>query len=367
MPFQIIRNDITKVKADVIVNTANPEPVIGRGTDSAIYHAAGETELLAERRRIGEIAPGHAAVTPAFGLPARHIIHTVGPAWVDGRHGEREILHSCYRNSLELAAELSAASIAFPLIATGVYGFPRDEALNIALSEIGRFLLTHEMEVILVVFDRRAFELSETLVGEIEAFIDDHGVRAAREEEYGDADAWERPRAFRRRPEREELQTELAAFPDLSSPEASGDLLPDAVALPGAAAPALLPDMEEKTLDEVLRGAGQSFQQRLFELIDESGMDDVSVYKKANIDRKVFSRIRCKPDYRPTKKTAVAFAIALRLDMPTMQDLLSRAELALSPSSRFDLIITYFVTHGNYDIYEINAALFKYGQPILGE
>ena len=367
MPFQIIRNDITKVKADVIVNTANPEPVIGRGTDSAIYHAAGETELLAERRRIGEIAPGHAAVTPAFGLPARHIIHTVGPAWVDGRHGEREILHSCYRNSLELAAELSAASIAFPLIATGVYGFPRDEALNIALSEIGRFLLTHEMEVILVVFDRRAFELSETLVGEIEAFIDDHGVRAAREEEYGDADAWERPRAFRSRQERKGWQTELAAFPDLSSPEASGDLLPDAVALPGAAAPALLPDMEEKTLDEVLRGAGQSFQQRLFELIDESGMDDVSVYKKANIDRKVFSRIRCKPDYRPTKKTAVAFAIALRLDMPTMQDLLSRAELALSPSSRFDLIITYFVTHGNYDIYEINAALFKYGQPILGE
>ena len=367
MPFQIIRNDITKVKADVIVNTANPEPVIGRGTDSAIYHAAGETELLAERRRIGEIAPGRAAVTPAFRLPARHIIHTVGPAWVDGRHGEREILHSCYRNSLELAAELSAASIAFPLIATGVYGFPRDEALNIALSEIGKFLMTHEMEVILVVFDRRAFELSETLVGEIEAFIDDHGVRAAREEEYGDADAWERPRAFRRRPEREERQTELAAFPDLSSPEASGDLLPDAVALPGAAAPAPLPDMEEKTLDEVLCGAGQSFQQRLFELIDESGMDDVSVYKKANIDRKVFSRIRCKPDYRPTKKTAVAFAIALRLDMPTMQDLLSRAELALSPSSRFDLIITYFVTHGNYDIYEINAALFKYGQPILGE
>ena len=367
MPFQIIRNDITKVKADVIVNTANPEPVIGRGTDSAIYHAAGETELLAERRRIGEIAPGHAAVTPAFGLPARHIIHTVGPAWLDGRHGEREILHSCYRNSLELAAELSAASIAFPLIATGVYGFPRDEALNIALSEIGKFLLTHDMKVILVVFDRRAFELSETLVGEIEAFIDDHGVRAAREEEYGDADAWERPRAFRRRPEREERQTELAAFPDLSSPEASGDLLPGAVALPGAAAPAPLPDMEEKTLDEVLRGAGQSFQQRLFELIDESGMDDVSVYKKANIDRKVFSRIRCKPDYRPTKKTAVAFAIALRLDMPTMQDLLSRAELALSPSSRFDLIITYFVTHGNYDIYEINAALFKYGQPILGE
>ena len=366
MPFQIIRNDITKVKADVIVNTANPEPVIGRGTDSAIYHAAGETELLAERRRIGEIAPGHAAVTPAFGLPARHIIHTVGPAWLDGRHGEREILHSCYRNSLELAAELSAASIAFPLIATGVYGFPRDEALNIALSEIGKFLLTHDMKVILVVFDRRAFELSETLVGEIEAFIDDHGVRAAREEEYGDADAWERPRAFRRRPEREERQTELAAFPDLSSPEASGDLLPGAVALPGAAAPAPLPDMEEKTLDEVLRGAGQSFQQRLFELIDESGMDDVSVYKKANIDRKLFNKIKNQPDYKPGKSTVLAFAIALKLSLKETEEMLKKAGFSLSHSSKFDLIVEFFITHGNYDIFEINEALFSFDQKLLG-
>jgi len=362
MPFQIIRNDITKVKADAIVNTANPKPAIGSGTDSAIYHAAGEADLLAERRKIGDIAPGNAAVTPAFRLRAKHIIHTVGPAWVDGRHGEHEILHSCYKNSLELAAELSAESIAFPLIATGVYGFPRDEALNIALSEIGKFLLTHDMEVILVVFDRKAFELSEELVGEIEAYIDDHGVRAARDEEYGEYGNWEHSQSIRRRRELEDLQMYHSSFADVSE-----DIIPDAMSMPEAAAPVMLPDMEGKSLDEILDDAGQSFQQRLFELIDQSGMDDVSVYKKANIDRKVFSRIRCKADYKPKKKTAVAFAIALRLDMPTMLDLLSRAEIAFSPNNKFDLIITYFVTNGNYDIYEINAALFKYGQPILGE
>lgn len=185
MPFQIIRYDITKVKSDVIVNTANPYPIIGSGTDSAVYHAAGEQQLLAERKKIGNIAPGQVAVTPAFNLSAKYIIHTVGPAWEDGNHGERDILHSCYEKSLTKAAELKANSIAFPLIATGVYGFPKDEALNIALAEIGKFLLTHDMKVILVVFDRKSFELSEELIGDIDEFIDDHGVRIAREAEYG--------------------------------------------------------------------------------------------------------------------------------------------------------------------------------------
>lgn len=284
MPFQIIRNDITKVKADAIVNTANPAVAVGRGTDRAVYHAAGRDRLLAERKKIGIMHPGQAAHTPAFNLDAKYIIHTVGPAWIDGNHDEREILHSCYEKSLNLAAELSCRSIAFPLIATGSYGFPKDEALQIALAEIDRFLLSHEMEVILVVLGRRAFELSEKLVGDIEEYIDEHGIA--------------------------ELHMEFGT--------------------------------------------------------EESGMDDVTVYKKANIDRKVFSRIRCKKDYKPTKKTAVAFAIALQLDMPAMLDLLSRAEIAFSPSSKFDLIITYFVTNKVYDIYEINAALFKYGQPILG-
>ena len=353
MPFQIIRNDITKVKADVIVNTANPHPIIGSGTDSAIYRAAGEDKLLAERRKIGDMAPGQAVATPAFNLSAKHIIHTVGPAWVDGHHGERDTLRSCYDHSLSLAADLKAESIAFPLIATGVYGFPKDEALNIALAEIGKFLLTHDMKVILVVFDQQAFELSGQLVGKIDEYMDEHGIGLVRESEYGGSDIQRRRRLTE---EGQMLQSIMLS-----------DAEPDYMA--AAPLPSIAPyaDVEGKSLDEVLDDAGETFQQKLFKLIDASGMDDVTVYKKANIDRKVFSRIRCKEDYKPKKKTAVAFAIALELDMPTMLDLLSRAEIAFSPSNKFDLIITYFVTNGVYDIFEINAALFKYGQPILGE
>ena len=173
MPFQIIRNDITKVKADAIVNTANPKPRIGRGTDSAIYAAAGEEQLMAARKMIGDIEPGQAVYTDAYSLDAKYIIHTVGPAWIDGYHGERDVLHSCYEQSLALADQLKCKSIAFPLIATGTYGFPKDEALHIALSEIQRFLLTHEMKVTIVVFDRKALELSEGLVFDLNAVIAD--------------------------------------------------------------------------------------------------------------------------------------------------------------------------------------------------
>ena len=351
MPFSIIRNDITKVRADAIVNTANPEPIVGSGTDSAIYAAAGKERLLAERRKIGPIEPGCAVSTPAFNLGAKYIIHTVGPAWVDGNHGERDTLRSCYQKSLALAAELRCTSIAFPLIATGVYGFPRDEALNIALSEIGRFLLTHEMQVTLVVFDMNTVRLSEDVMGGIEQFIDEHAAQAILEEEYDAGYAYE----LRRRMQWRRQQAAMNSARVESEPT------------PATPEPAPLPDFSGGDLDDVLGATGKSFQQRLFELIDLSGLDDVTVYKKANIDRKVFSRIRCKPDYKPTKKTAVAFAVALRLDLPTTRDLLARAELALSPSSRFDLIVSYFITHKIYDIFEINAALFKYGQPILGE
>ena len=356
MPFQIIRNDITKVKADAIVNTANPRPRIGRGTDSAIYEAAGEERLLAAREKIGDIAPGQAVYTAAFGLDAKYIIHTVGPVWIDGCHGERDTLRACYENALALADSLSCKSIAFPLIASGTYGFPKDEALHIALSEIQRFLLTHEMKVTIVVFDRKALELSESLVGGITQYIDDHAARMLHEKERRDRES----RNMSRR--RTEAVTESES--GMSVPmDTDREPVFDAAVPPFAAAP----DMAGKSLEEVLGDAGESFQQRLLKLIDQSGMDDVTVYKKANIDRKVFSRIRCKPDYKPKQNTAVAFAIALELDMPTMTDLLSRAGIAFSPSDTFDLIITYCVTNRIYDIFEINAALFKYGQPTLGE
>ena len=349
MPFKIIRNDITKVRADAIVNTANPRPQIGSGTDSAIYAEAGEAALLEARRQIGDIAPGQAAHTDAFALDARYIIHTVGPAWTDGEHGEREILHSCYASSLSTAAELGCKSVAFPLIATGVYGFPKDEALQIALTEINRFLLMHDMDVILVVFDRKAFELSSRLVGDIKEYIDEHGASCIRKAEYG--------RGY-------EQERRIAG---MSADTGAGTTADIDAAVPDAAAPPQSPDMSGKRLEDVLIHTGETFQQCLLRLIDERGLEDTAVYKKANIDRKLFSKIRCKADYKPRKKTAVAFAIALELDMPTTRDLLAKAEIALSPSSKFDLIITYFITNHKYDIYEINAALFDYGQPMLGE
>ncbi len=341
MSFQIIRQDITKISADVIVNTANPKPEIGSGTDSAVYAAAGTADLLAARRKIGAIAPGEAALTPAFALSAQYIIHTVGPAWLDGCHGEKDILRKCYENTLKLADSLHAGSIAFPLIASGVYGFPKDQALDIALSEIGKFLLTHEMRVILAVLGREAFALSEKLVGSIDAFLDEHQVRELEHTEYSEGKDLA---AYRRRRAVQQI-TDSARMVQTNLPEQSSG----------------------KPLEQILRSAGDTFQQRLFKLIDASGMDDVTVYKRANIDRKLFSRIRCKPDYKPNKKTAVAFAVALKLCLPEMLDLLACAGIAFSPSDPFDLIITYCVQNHIYDIFEINAVLFRYGQPLLGE
>ena len=344
MPFQIIRNDITKVEADIIVNTANPEPVIGDGTDSAFYQAAGKELLLAERMKIGSIAPGEAAITPAFDLSAKYIIHTVGPAWIDGKHGEYDTLRSCYSNSLSIAEQVKAESIAFPLIATGVYGFPKNEALDIALSEIGKFLLTHDMNITLVVFDKESFQISEQLMGEIDQYIDEFGIDQLYTGEYT-----ERTDMYRRRRLQEQAECEV-----------------DEEVLSAAYAP-IIAENDDSSLDDILDNTGETFQQCLLRLIRESGVDEVEVYKKANIDRKLFSSIRCKFNYKPKKKTAVALAIALELDMHTMMDLLSRAEIAFSPSNKFDLIISYCVKNGIYDMFKINSILFKYDQPILGE
>ncbi len=357
MPFSIIRNDITKVTADAVVNTANPRPVVGGGTDTAVYRAAGKRRLLAQRKQIGDVAPGQAVRTDAFRLPAKHIIHTVGPVWQGGGFGERDVLRACYANSLALADELRCESVAFPLISAGSYGFPKDEALQIALSEIGKFLLTHEMKVVLVVFDRKALQLSEEIVGGIEAYIDDHDAELLHKVEYGAGRSRRNASSLQERRERMYQESMRMESEEASAP------VPAALQAPTSTRP----EFAGKSLDEVLGGKSETFQQRLLKLIDESGMTDVAVYKKANIDRKVFSSIRCKPDYKPKKKTALAFAIALELDLPTTRDLLSRAELAFSPSNRFDLIVSYFIMNKKYDIFEINATLFKYNQPLLGE
>lgn len=395
MPFQIIRNDITKVKADAIVNTANPEPVFSGGTDGALYRAAGEEKLLAERKKIGRIPVGGAAVTPAFGLDAEYIIHTVGPVWKGGGYGEADAVRSCYRNSLRLARELGCESIAFPLISTGTYGFPKEEALRIALSETGDFLAKEDMLVWLVVFDSESFGLSEKLFAEIDSYIDEHYVADRTAEEYGAAcagaiaaDSFDEGSTGSRRKRRSAFQNLRRQAEDGLLPSAGREKKaskPPAAPYAAAAGVVRMPVVErpqvkptglfqkkkkteirERSLEDVVAQLGETFQQRLFRLIDERSLTDVEVYKKANLDRKLFSKIRCNADYRPKKITAVALAVALELSLDETKDLLSRAEMALSPSSKFDLIITYFLEREVYDVYTINVALFQHGQPLLG-
>ena len=184
MPFKILRNDITNMRVDAIVNTANPRPVIGSGTDSMIHAKAGPG-LLEARRAIGDIRVGHATETPAFGLDAKIVIHTVGPVWQGGGHGEEELLRSCYDKSLELAAERGCRSVAFPLISAGNYGFPKDRALQVAISAFSAFLMEREMEIFLVVFDRKAYRLSEQLFRDVESYIDQHFVDVCEAAVYG--------------------------------------------------------------------------------------------------------------------------------------------------------------------------------------
>ena len=402
MALQIVRNNIVNVTADAIVNTANPDVAIGSGVDSAIYEAAGSDRLLEDRRKIGPMEPGEVAYTPAYGLDAKYIIHAIGPAWMGGGYGEREIVAKCYRGSLGLAKELGCESIAFPLMATGTYGFPKDEALRIAIREISAFLLTNEMEVLLVVYDRESFEVSGRLFSDIRSFIEDTDV--VREEEHvypvssmqgsrRRVSVWggrrrrseprkRIPEAEERALEAEESEPLLHGFSgsamapledefieaDEAAYAASGDS--DYFGSTGETAErekmsAPFPS-ETESLEERLRNLDKTFQEYLFMLIDRKGVNDPDVYKKANIDRKHFSKIRSNKDYVPSKKTALALAIALELSLDETRDLLRRAGLALSPSSMFDNIVEYCIDNGEYDIYDINCVLFKYGQDTLG-
>lgn len=376
MAFEIIRNDITKVEADAIVNTANPMPVFAAGTDAAIYMAAGQEQLLKERQKIGEIRIGEAAVTPAFNLPARYIIHTVGPSWEGGDHGEREAVRSCYENSLKLALEYGCESIAFPLIATGTYGFPKDEALQIAISVFSEFLSHEDMHITLVVFDESSFVLSGRIFAGVDSFIDENYVNDRLDEEYHCISVG-RSRDHKNRfgktakAENRPFRPLLSGFQGKNARSDEGFDVDDAPAFAAAEmecpAPLLAGSMAaSQSLEYAVSHISETFQQSLFRLIDEKGFTDPEVYKKANIDRKLFSKIRSNPDYQPKKITAVALALALELNLDETKDLLARAGYALSPSSVFDLIIRYFIDEKVYDIFMINEALFAHDQPILG-
>lgn len=369
MSFEVIRNDITLVAADAIVNTANPHPVIGSGTDYAIHQAAGP-ELLEARMAIGDIAPGCAVETPAFGLNAKYVLHTVGPVWVDGCHGEPALLRQAYDAALSLAEKLGCQSVAFPLMAAGSYGFPKDRALQVAIRAFTDFLLEHDMKIFLVIFGGKAFSLAASLFDDLKSYIDAHYVAEKAAREYS---------AFGRRQRREldelrEYQADYAASMPLEESamlsdmeEAAAPKAPMRPAMPAApTAKAARKDAAvPNDLDDYLGRVEQGFTAHLLDLLREKGEKDSTVYHRSGMSRQLFNKIINTPDYRPTKNTALQLAVGLELDVAGTQKLLGKAGYALSRSSKSDLVVEYFLRRREYSIVAINMALYDCGLPLL--
>ena len=374
MPLQIVRNDITKMSVDAIVNAANTSLLGGGGVDGCIHRVAGP-ELLAECRTLGGCETGSAKITKGYRLPCRYVIHAVGPIWRDGKHQEKALLESCYRTSLQLAKEYDCRLLAFPLISSGIYGYPKDQALKVAVDVISSFLLENEMMVYIVIFDRAAYQISEKLFADIAAYIDDRYVNEhtdSREEQRrrrgyvaelypGKAMTLEE-RAASWRGEASEDGESMVAEPD---PDAC---IREALEAPESPmmAEASLKSCRSLSLEEALGEIDESFSEMLLRKIDESGMTDAQCYKKANIDRKLFSKIRSDKFYKPSKPTVLAFALALKLPFDELQEMLAKAGFTMSHSSKFDIIVEYFVERGNYNVYEINEALFAFDQSLIG-
>ena len=386
MAFQIVRNDITKITADAIVNTANPDPTFMAGTDSAIYQAAGCEKLLAEREKIGPIEEGQVAVTSAFNLNAKYIFHTVGPVWQGGGKGETETVKNCYENCLKKAVELEIDSIAFPLISTGVYGFPKADALIIATSVFSRFLADHELDITLVVFDNESFTLSGKIFAGVDEYIDEHYVAAKTGEEYGFAAAaaagsvafedaedtleeaasdLQEKREERRGNRKKNMLRSMRDYSRLEAPLAGSAMLGSNACMAAPEAEPAKP-RKQRSLDDLVKNVSETWSESLLRLITEKDYTDTEVYKRANVDRKHFSKIRSDKNYQPKKATALAFALALKLNIDEAKDFLGRAGYAFSPSSKTDLIVQYFIENEVYDIMSINVALYNHDEPLLG-
>ena len=336
MPIRVFRNDITLVKADAIVNSANPEPIIGGGAEAAIYEAADKKALLAERKKIGEINPGEVAYTPAFKLSAKYIIHTVGPIWQGGSHGEAAILSSCYEKSLELAGKLGCKSTAFPFISTGTYGFPKDKAIEIAAASINRFLKYHKMSVILVVLDKESFKISGKKFSDVASFIEANIVESKLNEEYGE------PNDISNRNRRIEFRNRQYMH------QRGEEVLPD-------------------DISELLKSSQASFSDRVQAMVKQRGMEPSDIYNKDFIlTKKIYSDMKTQgDDYRPKKGTAISFCLALELDLPQTLELLGSAGWTLSDSKYVDLIIKWHILKKDFNIRHVNETLNSYGYPKL--
>ncbi|MCR5809383.1 MAG: O-acetyl-ADP-ribose deacetylase [Clostridiales bacterium] len=371
MPLIIVRNDITEMKVDAIVNAANESLLGGGGVDGAIHRAAGR-ELLNECRTLGGCRTGEAKYTGAYKLPCRYVIHTVGPVWQGGDNGEEALLRACYRNSLRIAKELSCGSVAFPMISAGVYGYPKREAFEIASSEVRSFLEENEMTVYLVVFDRPTFLISRELADDIAEYVDDNYCREHLPSESAYVRRREAALAAKKAKARENRlfsNGQKASRPALfavTEDACRADAAPMAAAKEELCFESAASASDDETLEEKLRRMDESFSRNLLRRIDASGMTDAECYKRANVDRKLFSKIRSDESYRPSKSTALAFAVALGLDLEQTKDLIRRAGFALSNSSKFDVIVEYFISHGIHDVFEINEALFAFDQTLLG-
>ena len=344
MPFSIVRNDITKTECDAIVNAANNTLLGGGGVDGAIHRAAGK-KLKEECMKLGGCETGKAKITGAYNLPCKYVIHTVGPIWAGGRNNEESLLRSCYRQSLKLARGNKCESVAFLLISAGAYGYPKSEALKIAQDEIHSFLKNNDMMVLLVVYDKSSFQLSKSITESIEEYISEKYV-----EEHPNLRVYqEQSNVFPQAEAFDERNDNQAVF---KAPTASSCVKKKEIPL--------------KPLTEILGNLDESFSEMLLRKIDEKGMTDAECYKKANIDRKLFSKIRSDRLYKPSKQTAIAFAIALELSLEETKDMLMKAGFALSHSNKFDIIIEYFIEHGDYDTFKINDVLFQFDQCLLG-
>lgn len=335
MPLLIIRNDITKMQVDAVVNPSNSMLQCGRGTSQAIFNEAGAKVLAGALAEIGECSEGEAVITKGFNLPAKYIIHAVCPKW-RGKDAETyELLGRSYTSALMLAKQYALKTVAFPLLSSGFYGWPKAEALHEATAAISRFLLAEDMTVYIVLYDHESVEIGKKLFSSVKEYIDEHYIEQKRRQyEY---------------PAYQTLQSSMAA------PASHGNLLQK------------MSPVKERKLEDLIAQMDETFSQKLLRLIDERGMKDSEVYRKANIDRRLFSKIRNDVYYTPSKKTVLAFAIALELSFDETKDLLMKAGFALSYSSKFDIILSFFIENGQYDVFLINEVLFAYGQPLLGE
>lgn len=335
MPYQIIRQDITRMQVDAIVNPTDPVYSGSGGLDARIHFAAG-TELRKACDELPLLEQGAATVTESYQLPCKYIIHTVGPVWHGGDRNEHEKLVSCYRSSLKAAYDLGCETIAFPLIASGTFGYPKDRVMRVALEAISAFLMRYDMMVYIVLYDNKAYEIGKKLQKDIDTFIDEHYI--ARHD---------------------------ISFDPYTYTYSEKNPAPAEEERPVSAQTVQVPS-KKPDLGEMLAGMDETFSSMLLRLITESGMTDAECYKKANIDKKLFSKIRSNNHYQPTKPTVLAFAIALRLSLEETKRLLEKAGLALSHNSQFDVIVEYFITSKNYDIFEINEVLYQYEQKMLG-